>query len=132
MIFKRTKIYAYLFIFLFVCFVPVVISLFISLMSKENPEPLLVVMAIVCLCIDALFLILSIVYILQKRDAITIQEDKVILKTYKEQVINFKDMKDIRKRCNYFNPDTRRIASLIGLVNSGYIVFILNDNKKYI
>ncbi len=131
MVFKRTKAYGYIFIFLFISFIPVVIWLFISLMSsKKDPDPLLISMAILCLCLDILFLILSIVFILQKRDAITIKDNKVILKTYKEQVISFNDIKDIRKHCSYFNGRGAYIASKIGLLNSGYIQFTLKDNKK--
>ncbi len=131
MVFKRTKAYGCIFIFLFISFIPVVIWLFISLMnSKKNPNSLLISMAILCLCLDILFLILSIVFILQKRDAITIKDNKVILKTYKEQVISFNDIKDIRKHCSYFNSRGAYIASKIGILNSGYIQFTLKDNKK--
>lgn len=131
MVFNRTKAYGWIFMFLFISFIPVVIWLFISLMnSKGNPETLLVIMAILCLCLDILFLILFVVYNLQKKDAITLKGDKVILKTYKEQVLEFKDIKDIKKRCTYFGPSGRKIAASIGLLFSGYIVFTLNDNKK--
>ena len=131
MVFNRTKAYGWIFIFLFITFIPLVIWLFISLMSsKGSPETLLVIMAILCSCLDILFLILFIVYILQKKDAITLQTDRVILKTYKEQVIEFKDIKDIRKHCTYVGPRGGLIAASIGILSSGYIVFTLNDDKK--
>lgn len=131
MVFNRTKAYGWIFIFLFITFIPLVIWLFISLnSSKGSPETLLVIMAILCSCLDFLFLILFIVYILQKRDAITLQDDKVILKTYKEQVLEFKDIKDIRKHCTYIGRRSVIIASAIGILSSGYIVFTLNDDKK--
>ncbi len=131
MVFKRTKAYAWIFIVLFISFVPVVIWLFTSLMyCKGSPDYLLITMAILCLCFDILFLVISIVYFLQKKDAITIKDKKVILKTYKEQVISFDDIKDIRKHCYYFSSKGMAIASQIGLLNSGYIQFTLKDNKK--
>lgn len=131
MVFNRTKAYGWIFIFLFITFIPLVIWLFISLnSSKGNPETLLVIMAVLCSCLDILFLILFIVYILQKRDAITLQTDRVILKTYKEQVLEFKDIKDIRKHCTYIGPRSGIIASAIGILSSGYIVFTLNDDRK--
>lgn len=131
MVFNRTKAYAWIFTFLLISFIPVVIWLFISLgSSKGNPETLLVVMTIVCLCLDILFLVLSIIHILQKKDAITIKDKQVILKTYKEQVIEFKDIIDIRRHCNYFSARGSAIAASIGLLGSGYIEFTLNDGKK--
>lgn len=131
MVFKRTKAYAWIFLVLFIFFIPVVIWLFISLMhSKKDPEPLLIAMAILCICLDVLFLILSIVYFLQKKEAITIKDDKVILKTYKEQIISFNDIKDIRKHCNYFSSKGKIVASKIGLLYSGYIQFTVKDDKK--
>lgn len=131
MVFNRTKAYGWMFMFLFITFIPLVIWLFISLKSsKGNPETLLVIMAILCLCLDILFLILFIVYNLQKKDAITLQSDRVILKTYKEQVLEFKDIKDIRKHCTYIGPRGGLIAASIGILSSGYIEFTLVDNKK--
>ena len=66
MVFNRTKAYGWIVIFLFITFIPLVIWLFISLMSsKGNPETLLVIMAILCSCLDILFLILFIAYILR-------------------------------------------------------------------
>ncbi len=131
MVFNRTKAYAWIFTILFILFVPVVIWLFISLSSsKGNPDSLLVVMTIVCLCLDILFLALSIIHTLQKKDAITIKDKQVILKTYKEQVIEFNEIIDIKRHCNYFNARGSAIAASIGLLSSGYIEFTLKDGKK--
>lgn len=134
MVFKRTKAYAWIFTILFISFIPVVTWLFISLFSsKASPQTLLVIMTIICLCLDVLFLILSIIYILQKKDAITLEDKQVILKTYKEKTLEFKDIKDIKRHSYYFGGKGYFAASSIGLLSSGYIEFTLNNgNKIYI
>ncbi len=86
-------------------------------------------MTIICLCLDVLFLILSIIYILQKKDAITVQDEKVILKTYKEKVLEFKDIKDIRRHSYYFGGKGYFATASIGLLSSGYIEFTLNNGN---
>jgi len=134
MVFKRTKAYAWIFTILFIAFIPVVTWLFISLFAnKASTKTLLVIMITLCLCLDILFLILSIIYILQKKDAITVQDKQVILKTYKEKVLEFKDIKDVKRHSYYFGGKGYFAASSIGLLSSGYIEFTLNNgNKVYI
>ncbi len=131
MVYKRTKAYGFLFLFIGISFVPVFKWEFISLLSSKNkPELLLVVAAVLTFGISLVCFIYSILDFIKKKDAITIKDKEVVLKTYKEYVISIDQIKDIKYHKNHVNNDGLLFAAIIGTADTGYIVFTLNDGKK--
>lgn len=131
MVYKRTKAYGFLFLFIGIFFVPVFIWEFISLLSSKNkPEALLVVAAVLTFGISLTCFIYSTLDFIKKKDAITIKDKGVILKTYKEHVISFDQIKSIKYHKNHVHNDGLLFAAIHGMAGTGYIVFTLNDGKK--
>ena len=121
---KRVIWIKYLLLILTLCFIGVDIWLFCSLFLGNKPDTLLYVMAFVVLAILLLLLTFTILSFIKKKNAICIDNDKLIIRNYKELVIDFKNIKDIKYRSNYgggrlFNNE----------YNSGTI-FIELDNKE--
>ncbi len=128
----RIRWVKYLLLFVFLCMTGVDIWLFYSIsiaLSKEKgPDTMLWVMSFLVLAIVLLLLVLTILNFIKKHDAILIQDDKIILRNYKEKTINFKDIKNIQYRLSVGGSGGPHGIGF-GTYKSGKIIFTLNDGK---
>lgn len=98
-------------------FIGVSIWLYISMKAANNPENILVVMFYMCMTLAIIFLIICFLMFLRKKDAIYLDSNALVIKTYKTKMIYFDDIENIQMS-NY------RYAT------SGVIVITLKNNKK--
>lgn len=67
-----------------------------SVIKGEHPDNLLIIMTIIVAFATILMLVFTILNFMKKSDAITVDENEVIVKNYKTISIQFADIQDIR------------------------------------
>ena len=129
-IYKRVILYQYFYLILSISFLSVSIWLWLSLSeSKGRMDALLLSMAILSTALFVLFFVLSILHFIKKKDAITVINNEVLLKTYKEEKIIFSDIKDIKYRNDIRGGNAKYAPNVISY-RSGTIYFTLNSGRK--
>ena len=99
------------------------IWLFYSLSVTQKNDSLLWIMSFVVLAIVIILFLFTLLNFLKKKEAILIDEDRIVIRKYKETALNFKDIKNIQYR-QVRSPRT------IGNYKSGSIIITLQDEKK--
>lgn len=99
------------------------IWLFYSLSVTQKNDSLLWIMSFVVLAIVIILFLFTLLNFLKKKEAILIDEDRIVIRKYKETALNFKNIKNIQYR-QVRSPRT------IGNYKSGNIIITLQDEKK--
>ena len=99
------------------------IWLFYSLSVSQKNDSLLWIMSFVVLAIVIILFLFTLLNFLKKKEAILIDEDRIVIRKYKETALNFKNIKNIQYR-QVRSPRT------IGNYKSGNIIITLQDEKK--
>ena len=95
---------------------------FVSLANSKKEDNFLIITCVLLLLISLLLLTFTILSFLKKNNAILIKDDNLIIRNYKEKIINFDDIIDIKYTLNYSNR--------VGFFKSGVITLYLSDNSK--
>lgn len=103
------------------------IWLFYSFSLSDKKDGLLTAMTFIILGVSIFLFIVTILNFIKKRNAILIQDKKVIMSEYKERIVDFKDIKNIQF-CLDYSGGGKKIS--YGIYRSGKIIFTLNDDKK--
>ena len=97
-----------------------------SVIKGEHPDNLLIIMTIIVAFVTILMLVFTILNFMKKSDAITINENRVIVKNYKTTIIQFTDIQDIR----YKLAGTKKNGSYsLGYYTYGTIIFKLKNEE---
>lgn len=97
-----------------------------SVIKGEHPDNLLIIMTIIVAFATILMLVFTILNFTKKSDAITIDENRVIVKNYKTINIQFTDIQDIR----YKLAGARKNGSYsLGYYTYGTIIFKLKNEE---
>lgn len=125
----RIKWIKILILFNFIMFGCVESWLLYSVIKGENPDNLLIIMTIIVAFATILMLVFTILNFTKKSDAITIDENRVIVKNYKTINIQFTDIQDIR----YKLAGTKKNGSFsLGYYTYGSIVFKLKNEEMIV
>ena len=103
--------------------------LIFSLTQAKKTDSLLLSMVIIVGAIVVFLLVINIILFIMKNDAISLEYPFVIIKTFNEKRIAYRDIKDIRYISDSSGSGPKGGVNL-GLYKSGTIVFYLNDGKK--
>ena len=97
-----------------------------SVIKGEHPDNLLIIMTIIVAFTTILMLVFTILNFMRKSDAITVDENEVIVKNYKTISIQFADIQDIR----YKLAGARKNGSYsLGYYTYGTIIFKLKNEE---
>lgn len=97
-----------------------------SVIKGEHPDNLLIIMTIIVAFTTILMLVFTILNFMRKSDAITVDENEVIVKNYKTISIRFADIQDIR----YKLAGARKNGSYsLGYYTYGTIIFKLKNEE---
>lgn len=97
-----------------------------SVIKGEHPDNLLIIMTIIVAFTTILMLVFTILNFMRKSDAITVDENEVIVKNYKTIIIRFADIQDIR----YKLAGARKNGSYsLGYYTYGTIIFKLKNEE---
>ena len=97
-----------------------------SVIKGEHPDNLLIIMTIIVAFTTILMLVFTILNFMRKSDAITVDENEVIVKNYKTISIRFADIHDIR----YKLAGSRKNGSYsLGYYTYGTIIFKLKNEE---
>lgn len=97
-----------------------------SVIKGEHPDNLLIIMTIILAFTTILMLVFTILNFMRKSDAITVDENEVIVKNYKTISIRFADIQDIR----YKLAGARKNGSYsLGYYTYGTIIFKLKNEE---
>ena len=97
-----------------------------SVIKGEHPDNLLIIMTIIVAFTTILMLVFTILNFMKKSDAITVDENEVIVKNYKTISIQFADIQDIR----YKLAGARKNGSYsLGYYTYGTIIFKLKNEE---
>ena len=97
-----------------------------SVIKGEHPDNLLIIMTIIVAFATILMLVFTILNFMKKSDAITVDENEVIVKNYKSISIRFADIQDIR----YKLAGARKNGSYsLGYYTYGTIIFKLKNEE---
>lgn len=97
-----------------------------SVIKGEHPDNLLIIMTIIVAFTTILMLVFTILNFMKKSDAITVDENEVIVKNYKTISIRFADIQDIR----YKLAGARKNGSYsLGYYTYGTIIFKLKNEE---
>lgn len=134
---QKTRIYAILFLFQFLSFATVSGWLFFSMSRAENPDPLLVAMSVIVTVVAAVFLLVTILCFSQKKDAVFLYGNVLIIRKCKEYAFPFAEIEDIRYRLNRTNASGYRSFSILAcifgsLVYKSGTLFVTPKNGKEI
>ena len=134
---QKTRIYAILFLFLFLSFAAVSGWLFFSMYRAERPDPLLVAMSVIVTVVAAVFLLVTILCFSQKKDAVFLYGNTLIIRKRKEYTFPFAEIEDIRYRLNRTNASGYRSFSILAcifgsLVYKSGTLFVTPKNGKEI
>lgn len=129
--FKRIIWDQFLLLFLSLSFIATEGWLIFSLSHAKNPEPLLIAMVILVGAVTLCLITGTILLFIRKKDAITLEYPYIIIKTFKEKKISYRDIKDIRYRISSGGNAGRRGFGP-GNYKSGTMFFYLNDGSKII
>lgn len=122
----RIKWIKILILFNFIMFSCVEYWLLYSVIKGEHPDNLLIIMTIIVAFVTILMLVFTILNFMKKSDAITINENRVIVKNYKTTIIQFTDIQDIR----YKLAGTKKNGSYsLGYYTYGTIIFKLKNEE---
>lgn len=113
---QKTRIYAILFLFLFLSFAAVSGWLFFSMSRAESPDPLLVAMSVIVTVVAAVFLLVTILCFSQKKDAVFLYGNTLIIRKRKEYAFPFAEIEDIRYRLNRTNASGYRSFSILACI----------------
>ncbi len=102
------------------------IWLFYSLSHAKKTEPLLIAMAVLMAVFSLVLFIVSLLSWLKKVDALTLKEDRLIIRDYKEKTVMLDDVATFRYQLNHASGAA---SSRIGQFKSGHIVITLKDKK---
>ncbi len=100
--------------------------LIFSLTHAKEADSLLLSMAIIVGAIVVFLLVINVILLIMKNDAITLEYPFVIIKTFNERKIAYKDIKDIR----YISDSNSSGLKGGVLYKSGTIIFYLNNGRK--
>ena len=134
---QKTRIYAILFLFLFLSFAAVSGWLFFSMSRAESPDPLLVAMSVIVTVVAAVFLLVTILCFSQKKDAVFLYGNTLIIRKRKEYTFPFAEIEDIQYRSNRTNASGYRSFSILAcifgsLVYKSGTLFVTPKNGKEI
>lgn len=122
----RIKWIKILILFNFIMFSCVESWLLYSVIKGEHPDNLLIIMTIIVAFVTILMLVFTILNFMKKSDAITVDENEVIVKNYKTISIQFADIQDIR----YKLAGARKNGSYsLGYYTYGTIIFKLKNEE---
>ena len=97
-----------------------------SVIKGEHPDNLLIIMTIIVAFATILMLVFTILNFMKKSDAITVDENEVIVKNYKTISIQFADIQDIRYKLAGARKNGRYS---IGYYTYGTIIFKLKNEE---
>lgn len=101
------------------------IWLFISLSYAKNPKALLIAMTVVVAAFSILLFVFALLSWLKKVNALTLKEDRLIVRDYKEKTILLKDVDAFRYVRNHAGGCSRCVS--LGQYKSGRIDIVLKD-----
>ena len=97
-----------------------------SVIKGEHPDNLLIIMTIIVAFATILMLVFTILNFMKKSDAITVDENEVIVKNYKTISIQFADIQDIRYK---LAGDRKNGSYSLGYYTYGTIIFKLKNEE---
>ena len=101
------------------------IWLFISLSYAKNPKALLIAMTVMAAAFSVLLFVFALLSWLKKVNALTLKEDRLIVRDYKEKTILLKDVDAFRYARNHAGGCSRCVS--LGQYKSGRIDIVLKD-----
>ena len=122
---KRIKWKKYLLLIMFLSMLAVDVWEFYSLFAATKPDSLLYAIAFVILALALVLLIFTVLEFAKKSDAITLNDDKVVLSEYKRKTIELSEIKDVKCRLSFGGG---RLFG--GYYKSGTIEALLKNDEK--
>lgn len=113
--------------YLIYCVLFVSLSIYFTfLIVNQNSDRFYIILLCFLIILSIYLIVITIISFLEKKDAIYINYDSLIVRMHKDIIIRFIEIEDIQKNFYRFRIGKRKFSNY----SSGKIIIILKNNKK--